>query len=323
MENHRHGNKLFRLYLQDLQSCPSIPREDEKRLARRAQQGDSEALARLVSANLPFVVSVSRLYGRRGVSHLDLVNEGNLALMEAALRYDPDRGTTFLTYAVWWIRKAMMRVLRDHSLVRMPDYRHRLERRVRQTRREMAVLLGRSPTDQELIDRTPLTWREVEQARETQGRSELSLSSHWDDEEHSSMEEHLADEGRPGAEEQLLMRERVRELDAAMEKLPPKEHFVIRHRFGIREAEVMTLKEIGTRLGCSRERARQIEVQARARLKRLLSPRFRTSSSSARLQRVFPTVQPAARGEARALAVPPDHLSSCQFRDPRESEEAV
>ncbi|MDQ7008348.1 MAG: RNA polymerase sigma factor RpoD/SigA [Acidobacteriota bacterium] len=280
MATYGRQNMLFSLYLQDLRGCPRVDRDGEKELARRAQQGDDEALATLVSANLPFVVSLSRFYSRRGVSSLDLINEGNLALMEAALRYDPERGTTFLTYAVWWIRKAMLRVLRDHPLVRTPEYRHRIERKVREIRREMTAALGRTPTDEELIERTELTWREVEQAEQTQGHGELSLSGRWEDEDGPSMEDRLVDEERPDAEQQVLLRERMARLDRAIGRLPSKERFILQHRYGLGGAQVMTLEEIGRCLGCSRERVRQIEMQTRARLRRLLSPAPRPAAPS-------------------------------------------
>jgi RNA polymerase primary sigma factor len=226
-------------YLREIAKLPRLTVDEERALGARIQQHrDEEALSRLVEANLRFVVSYAKRYRNVGVSFLDLIHEGNLGLIEAAKRFDPSRNVKFITYAVWWVREAMMHVLADQT--RAFSFPPKL----------FASLHG-SGEDVSLSE--PI-------GRETLDSRELG--------------DVLAQDQVP-VEEEMIHQADLDELAAALRDLDGKEREVVRLRFGLEDEEPRTLQEIGDRLHLSRERVRQIESRAKEKLRRSAKLRSR------------------------------------------------
>jgi RNA polymerase primary sigma factor len=223
-------------YLRAIARLPRLTVEEERELARLIQQGDQQALRRLVEGNLRFVVSYARRYrGLGGVPFIDLINEGNLGLMEAARRFDPDRNVKFITYAVWWVRQAIMHVISTQS-------------RAFTLPQKLAGSAAR------------------------QAYNDLSLSERIGagrgDEEGPELGE-LLESADPPVEETLVRRALTDRVRAALDELDDKEKEVVGLRFGLdRDGEMRTLQEIGHALDLSRERVRQIEARAKEKLRR-------------------------------------------------------
>ena len=266
----RRNGKLVGLldqYLEDISRYPLIDREEEGVLARKAREGDSESLDRLVRANLRFVVSVAKKYQNRGVPLADLINEGNVGLIRAAHKFDENRGTRFISYAVWWIRQGILQALADQGrIVRVPLNRAGTVHRI--TRRSASLLqeLGREPTTDELARGLDLTLEEVSTSLRV-ARPHLSLDAPLTPGEDSRMLDYLADARAAAPEEDAFAAELKRTVDRVLSSLKEREAKVVRLYFGLDDQEPMTLDEIGVHLGVTRERVRQIKEQALRRLR--------------------------------------------------------
>jgi RNA polymerase primary sigma factor len=222
-------------YLREIAKLPRLTVDEERSLGARIQHDrDQDALTRLVEANLRFVVSYAKRYRGLGVSFLDLIHEGNLGLMEAARRFDPTRKVKFITYAVWWIREAMMHVLADQT-------------RAFSFPPKLFFALRHAHDDVSLSE--PIV------AGSRDGRARL-------------LSDLLAQDVVPAIEDEMIHQSDLDELAAALHDLDGKEREVMRLRFGLGDDEPRTLQEIGDRLHLSRERVRQIEVRAKEKLRR-------------------------------------------------------
>jgi len=224
-------------YLREIAKLPRLSVDEERALGARVQRDrDDDALARLVECNLRFVVSFAKRYRGLGVPFLDLIHEGNLGLIEAARRFDPGRNVKFITYAVWWIRQAMMHALADQT-------------RAFSFPQKLFSVIYNTAGDVSLND--PIG---------PDGRRELG--------------ETLAQDGVPPIDDEMIHRADLDELAAALLELDRKEREIVRLRYGLEDDEPRTLQEIGDRLHLSRERVRQIESRAKEKLRR--SARLRT-----------------------------------------------
>jgi RNA polymerase primary sigma factor len=240
-------------YLSEIRGCHPLSREQERDLSHRVREGHRDARDRLVEANLGFVVKVAKEYRNLGIPFEDLLNEGNLGLLEAARRFDADKGTKFITCAIWWIRKAILAALDEHSsLVRLPGYQ---KRKLREARAREA-------------DAEP-------DARTGAGRGihVYSMDATSDEGPRSTFAERLTGSLGGCPEGRLISREAQRLLDDAVMRLPEQERQVIVARFGLAGEPVRVLKDLGREMGLSRERVRQIEQRAIGRLQRLISHR--------------------------------------------------
>ena len=239
---------------------------DRRRLERMVSVGE-DATAELIEANLRLVVSIAKRYANRGLSMLDLVQEGNLGLMRAVVKFDHERGFKFSTYATWWIRQAITRALADQSrTIRIPvhvvDELHRMVR----VERDLHQRLGRLPTAAEVAKLTASTPQRVEELR-LYDRSTLSLESPVGDDD-ASFGDFLADPDAVDPDEvasRSLLHDAVEEVLA---ELPDRERELMRRRFGLDRDVSVTLDELGRDLGITRERVRQIEARTLARLRR-------------------------------------------------------
>jgi RNA polymerase primary sigma factor len=256
------------VYIREIAQFKPLALEEERDLGRRIQAGDQEALNRLVEANLRFVVSYAKRYRGLGLAFLDLIHEGNLGLIEAAKRFDPERGVKFISYAVWWVRQAIFHALSEHTRVfRLPQKLSGQVSRVGNARDRLASELERPPTTEEVARETDLSEAEVEELLRVAG-DDVSLSTAVGEEGGLELGDTLEQDTVPAVELTLMRSSFERQIQAIVGELDEKERDVIRMRFGLDGEEPRTLQEIGEALGLSRERIRQIESKAKEKLRR-------------------------------------------------------
>jgi RNA polymerase primary sigma factor len=255
-------------YIREIGKLKPITPDEEKGLARSIQQGDPQALNRLVEANLRFVVSYAKRYRGLGLSFLDLIHEGNLGLIEAAKRFDPERNVKFISYAVWWVRQAIFHSLSEHTRVfRLPQKMSGQVSRLGSVRTRLALELERQPSTAELAKETQLSEQAVENLLRVSG-DDISLSTAVGEEGSLELGDTLEQDSVPPVEEELIRSSFVKQMGALLEGLDEKERNVLRMRFGLDGEEPRTLQEIGDGLQLSRERIRQIESKAKEKLRR-------------------------------------------------------
>jgi len=261
-------------YLKEISAYPLIDREEEARLARLIRTGDEEALDKMVRSNLRFVVSVSKKYQNQGVPLSDLINEGNLGLIRAAHKFDETKGIKFISYAVWWIRQAILQCLAEQSrIVRVPLNRAGALHRI--GRRSAALLqeLGRQPTAGEIAEGMDISREEVERTLAI-SRSHLSLDAPMTPGEDNRLVDYLPDQLSQGPEEETFEHALRRTIEDALGSLKEREARILRLYYGLDERDPMTLEEIGGILGITRERVRQIKEKALGRLRHASRARF-------------------------------------------------
>jgi len=262
------GSDSLNVYIRDIARFKPLSAEQERELGRRIQKGDQEALNRMVEANLRFVVSYAKRYRGLGLSFLDLVHEGNLGLIEAAKRFDPERGVKFISYAVWWVRQAIFHALSEGARAfRVPQKLSGQVSKVGNARDELAAQLERAPTTEEVAQKTELSKEEVEAILRVSGE-DLSLSTALSEDGSLELGDTLEQETIPPIELELIKESFAEQIQDMVSQLDEKERQVIRMRFGLDGEEPRTLQEIGETLGLSRERIRQIESKAKEKLRR-------------------------------------------------------
>jgi RNA polymerase primary sigma factor len=262
------GPDTLRLYLRDISRFPQLTPDEEKELGRRVQQGDEGAFQKLIEANLRFVVAMAKKYARSGYPLHELINEGNLGLIEAVTRFDPTRGVRFITYASWWIRQAILAAIAHHGQVFRipPKLKHelyRFETRVAHLTQE----LGRRPTVDEISKELGITEKDVREMLEGTP-TEVSLDAPIGEGTEMRLEELIQDEHVTPVDEALIARSFEEQLQTLLSQLDDKERVIIERRFGLGDREPQTLAEIGTDMHLSRERIRQIEERALGKLRR-------------------------------------------------------
>ena len=254
-------------YLKEIGQVPLLSAEEEQMLARAARAGDADARRRLSEANLRLVVSVAKRYAGRGLPFLDLIQEGNLGLMKAAEKFEPDRGFKFSTYATWWIRQSITRAIADQGrTIRIPVHLVEHINRVRKTAGELLRKNGREPTAEEIAVRLEMEPDRVRELLQL-AQEPVSLETPVGEEEDAHLEDFIQDEeaGIPVDEagRQLLRRE----LMSVLKSLTPREERVITLRFGLDDGRPRTLEELGKEFNVTRERIRQIEAKALRKLR--------------------------------------------------------
>jgi RNA polymerase primary sigma factor len=262
------GSESLKKYLKEISRLPRITADEEKLLGSRIAKGDHEALKKLVEANLRFVVSYAKRYRGCGMSFLDLINEGNIGLIEAAKRYDPGKNVKFITYAVWWVRQAIIHALSDQSgAFRLPQKQANLLYRIGKAQASLRSELRRTPSAQEIAERVAVSADEVTTLLQVSDDN-ISLSAVIDEEHEFHLADKLEQDTIPSADLVLLRSSLKLHLRRALGELDAKEERVLRLRFGLDGGDPKTLKEIGELLDLSRERIRQIEAQALEKLNR-------------------------------------------------------
>jgi RNA polymerase primary sigma factor len=254
-------------YLREISRYPLITREEEAVLAVRIREGDHGGLEKLVRSNLRFVVSVAKKYQNQGVSLADLINEGNLGLIRAAHKFDETRGIKFISYAVWWVRQAILQALAEQSrIVRVPLNRAGTLHRI--GRRSSALLqeLGRQPTVDEIAEGMDISKEEVAKTMSI-SQPHLSLDAPLSPGEDNRLMDYLPDTQNPGPDENTFERALCESIHKVLKELKEREARILRLYFGLDDQEAMTLEEIGGLMGITRERVRQIKEKALARLR--------------------------------------------------------
>jgi RNA polymerase primary sigma factor len=264
---YRDEDRSLDLYLREIGSTPLITADEEVRLARRIKQGDKGALEKLTKANLRFVVSVAKNYQNQGLSLADLINEGNIGLIKAAKRFDETRGFKFISYAVWWIRQAILQALAEQSrIVRLPLNRVGTLHKIGKISSSLEQTYGRNPSPNEIAKELELSESEVSDTLKI-SNSHLSLDQPFSVSEDNSLIDILEDEFQPGPDEALLDMSLRVEIEKALDTLTPREAEVINLYFGLNAEKALTLEEIGARFNLTRERVRQIKEKAIRRLR--------------------------------------------------------
>jgi RNA polymerase primary sigma factor len=236
-------------------------------LAKRIKQGDQTALERLTKANLRFVVSVAKQYQNQGLSLADLINEGNIGLIKAAKRFDETRGFKFISYAVWWIRQAILQALAEQSrIVRLPLNRVGTLHKIGKAASSLEQHFGRQPSSDEIARKLELSTSEVSDTLKI-SNSHLSLDAPFSTSDDNSLIDVLEDDLQPSPDETLLKDSLRLEIEKALDTLTPREAEVINLYFGLSHEKALTLEEIGVRFNLTRERVRQIKEKAIRRLR--------------------------------------------------------
>ena len=254
-------------YLREISQYPLITREDEVELARRIREGCELSLDKLVRSNLRFVVSVAKKYQNQGVSLSDLINEGNLGLIRAAHKFDETKGIKFISYAVWWIRQAILQALAEQSrIVRVPLNRAGTLHRIGKRSSTLLQELGREPTVEEIAEGMDISQEEVAKTLSI-SQSHLSLDAPLTPGEDNKLLDYIPDTQNPGPDDETFERALSESIDEVLETLKEREAKILRLYFGLEGKEPMTLEEIGGMMGITRERVRQIKEKALARLR--------------------------------------------------------
>jgi RNA polymerase primary sigma factor len=263
----RESGRLLWLYLKEISRIPLLTVEEEQCLAVRARKGDQEAILQLVQANLRFVIKIAKRYQNAGLPLMDLIGEGNIGLIEAARRFDPDRKVRFATYAVWWIRQAILYAMSRFSRpFRISPKAANILNRV-----SAATSYPKQETDEidpeRLACEIGVSLEELNVALEASGTS-LSFDAPMDEKGEIRLSDVIEQKVIPSAETTVMHASTRELLRESVHRLNPREREVILLRFGLNNDAPLTLNEVGKRLGFSRERIRQIEVQALQKLRR-------------------------------------------------------
>jgi RNA polymerase primary sigma factor len=269
---HEHvvaGPDTLRIYLKEISRFAQLTPEEEKALGARVQKGDEEAFQKLIEANLRFVVAMAKKYARSGYPLHELINEGNLGLIEAVSRFDPERGVRFITYASWWIRQAILAAIAHHGQgFRLPPkLKHelyRFETKVAHLTQE----LGHRPSVDEISKEFGMKEKEVREMMEGTP-TEVSLDTPiGGDGADMRLEDLIMDQNVTPVDEALIAQSFEEQLQTLLSQLDEKERVIIERRFGLGDREPQTLAEIGSEMHLSRERIRQIEERALGKLRR-------------------------------------------------------
>jgi len=264
---YREEDRSLDLYLREIGQARLITAAEEVELAKRIKEGDQEALEKLTKANLRFVVSVAKQYQNQGLSLSDLINEGNIGLIKAAKRFDETRGFKFISYAVWWIRQAVLQALAEQSrIVRLPLNRVGTLHKIGKISSSLQQEYGREPSPDEIARELALTAVEVSDTLKI-SNSHLSLDAPFSTSEDNSLMDVLEDEFQPAPDEALLDESLRLEIERALDTLSSREAEVINLYFGLNHEKALTLEEIGARFNLTRERVRQIKEKAIRRLR--------------------------------------------------------
>jgi RNA polymerase primary sigma factor len=266
-KRYRDEERSLDLYLKEIGTTPLINAEKEVELAKKIRLGDQTALEELTKANLRFVVSVAKQYQNQGLSLADLINEGNIGLIKAAKRFDETRGFKFISYAVWWIRQAILQALAEQSrIVRLPLNRVGTLHKIGKISSSLEQEFGREPSADEIAKELALTTMEVSDTLKI-SNSHLSLDAPFSVSEDNSLIDVLEDTLQPSPDESLLDDSLKKEITTALDSLTAREAEVITLYFGLNHEKPLTLEEIGARFNLTRERVRQIKEKAIRRLR--------------------------------------------------------
>jgi len=260
-------------YLQEISKESMISAEEEVELAQRIKRGDQKALERLTKANLRFVVSVAKQYQNQGLSLPDLINEGNLGLLKAAERFDETRGFKFISYAVWWIRQSILQAISEQSrIVRLPLNQVGSVNKINREINRFEQLNERRPSVDEIAEKVDLPQDKIDEAMNINGH-QISVDAPFVDGEDNSLLDVMTNNDAPMADTLLVEESLKSEIQNALSALNERERNVVEASYGINQPE-LTLEEIGTKFGLTRERVRQIKEKAIRKLRNSKANKF-------------------------------------------------
>lgn len=253
-------------YLDRINKIPMLTREEEDLYARLAKNGDPEAKNVLVKSNLRFVVSIAKKYQTNGISLLDLINEGNMGLIKAAEKFDPDKGFHFISYAVWWIRQAiMLAISQKTSLIRIPLNRSADLQKVEKVHKSLESKLHREPTAEEISEGLDMNNDQLNYLKNIP-QEFVSLDAAMSDSDDTPIVNMIEDDRGDSPDKEILNQTLSNEIKNILETLTKSEREIIKMRFGLDEHKPMSLQQIGDKYGLSKERIRQIEKKALRKL---------------------------------------------------------
>ena len=265
-----NNDTAIKSYLCEIGRIPLLTPQQEIELAAKIKKGDRKARALMINSNLRFVVTIAQDYANLGLPLLDIISEGNIGLMIAVDRFDPSRGAKLSTYAAWWIRQTIKRALSNQGkTIRLPVHLGDKILKVRRAALQMSEELGREPTDDELGEEIGIASRKVSQLKTASIRP-ASLDAPIGDDDLTEFGESVADEEARTPFELLREKDLHNKVDGLLDELNDREKKIISQRFGFGGGERKTLQQIGNKLGVSRERIRQLESIALAKLRRAL-----------------------------------------------------
>jgi RNA polymerase primary sigma factor len=260
-------NQSLECYLREIGNVPLLTSEEEVQLAVRIRNGDQEALERLTTANLRFVVSITKQYLNRGLSFGDLINEGNLGLIKAAKRFDETRGFRFISYAVWWIRQSVMQALTEQSrVVRLPLNRVGALNKISKAFSSLEQEYERAPSTNEIAEALDMSAYEVADNLKNSNRH-FSLDAPMAQGEDKSLLDVIEDSHQPSPDDPLVDESLKNEVRRVLRDLPNREAEVIKMYFGLEGARGLNLEEIGQEFNLTRERVRQIKEKGLRKLR--------------------------------------------------------
>ena len=260
-------DRTLNRYLEEIGDQQLINKEEECRLAGLIKTGSQEALEKLVSSNLRFVVSVAKQYQNQGLSLGDLINEGNLGLIKAAKRFDETRGYKFISYAVWWIRQSILQALSEQSrIVRIPLNRVGAIHKIGKTTQSLEQSFGRQVSAREIADELEMKASDVEDSMKIASRH-ISMNAPFHDGESNTLSDVLHDENDPSPDTDVIKDSLKHEIERVLSTLTQRESEIICLYFGLNREKSLTLDEIGRRFNLTRERVRQIKEKALMRLR--------------------------------------------------------
>ncbi len=258
----KNNDEVLGLYLKDINRLPLLTREEEVELATRAAKGDNLAKQKIVNANLRFVVSVAKKYQNQGLDLVDLISEGNIGLMTAIEKFDVSKGYHFISYAVWWIRQAILKAICEKSRpIRLPLNRANELVQIEKTRKQIA---GHKTDEEEIKEIAEVLHMSAEHVRDILNiaKDMVSLDSTAGTSEVTSFADFIEDEQYDSPEEYAISVTMKDDIESVLETLPAKEADVLRYRFGLNDGKSMSLKEVGDVFNLTKERIRQIEKKA-------------------------------------------------------------
>ena len=265
------SDKTIKIYLREIGQTPLLTPQEEIKLAARIKKGDEEAKSLMIRANLRLVVKIAHDYARYGLPLLDLISEGNIGLMKAVERFDPKKGGKLSTYGAWWIKQAIRRALANQSkTIRLPAHLVDKIARMRRTEHQLTEKLGREPTVEELaralrVEPSAVTQWQTASLRPASLDARIGI-----DEDGSEFGELIGDERARSPFDEMNDRQTKQEMEGLLDRLDRRERDILRYRFGLRGTREETLETVGRRFKITRERVRQIQNAAVAKLRKMM-----------------------------------------------------
>ncbi|MBI9096867.1 MAG: RNA polymerase sigma factor RpoD/SigA [Spirochaetaceae bacterium] len=258
---------IISIYLKEINKIPLLTREEEDIISRKAITGDKDAQNKLIQSNLRFVVNVAKKYQNQGLPLDDLINEGNIGLINAINKFDPDKGYHFISYAVWWIRQSILKAICEKSrMIRLPLNRSNELLQIEKKRRELTSLKGIEPENEEIAKELHLS-KDIVDDLVNISRDLVSLDTPvYTDRDSSNLGDFIEDQGHKLPEEEFMDKSLVEDINSVLLTLSEKEAEILQFRFGLNHEKPLSLKQIGDKYNLTKERIRQIEKKAISRL---------------------------------------------------------